>query len=190
MCKNAIPIDKLTVHNGTLFYPDYLLAWDEGKYIKTLPIPPGCPTHATWLTCCAIAYAGQYSQACINSASITNFAINSSLFYPDYSLMWDVGKCVNMLPIPSGQPTYSTQLSCCKAAYADQQSNACIQAIPLPPTSSPTKIGGPGIYYPNSLTLFLSPLEGLPTRTNWRAVLEPMLVSQAGFAFLRPIPNS
>ena len=148
-CKNAIPIDNSTVQNGTLFYPDYSLAWDEGTCIKTLPIPPGRPTFATLLTCCAIAYAGQYSQACTNSVSIINNATNSSLFYPNYSLAWDVGKCINQLPIPSGWPTYSTQLACCKAAYADQQSKACIQSLPSPPTSSPTKTGGPDIYYPD-----------------------------------------
>lgn len=211
-CKNAVPTNPI-VQIGTLYYPDYSLAWDEGICVKTLPIPSGRPTHTTLSACCATAYAGQYSQACINSESVANNATNSSLFYPDYSLPWDEGncksnlpipsgrptyssiwaccaaayagqwsqacvnaaaaasgnnpsstqplyypdyskawddgKCINLAPIPSGRPTYSTMLACCKAAYDNQQSKTCIQALPSPPTSSPTKVGGPDIYYPD-----------------------------------------
>ena len=135
--------------NSSLFYPNYSLSWDEGQCINTLPIPSGWPTYSSILACCAGAYAGQWSRACVNAAGGNNPNSTQPLFYPDYSVAWDYGRCINLAPIPSGRPTYSTQLACCKAAYAYQQSKACIQALPSPPTYSPTKVGGPDIYYPD-----------------------------------------
>ena len=41
-------------------------------------------------------------------------------------------------PLPSGIVSYPTQLDCCEGAFAGQSSNACVQSLPNPPTSSPT----------------------------------------------------
>lgn len=59
-------------------------------------------------------------------------------YYPDYSIPWDDGICIDILPIPSGRPTYSSMRECCNGAYVSQMSDACINYAP--PTAAPTYI--------------------------------------------------
>merc|ERR1719253_887868 len=51
--------------------------------------------------------------------------------------------------MPSGRPTYTSILACCKGAYGGQMSGACLAALPSPPTESPTATGGLDVFYPN-----------------------------------------
>jgi len=125
------------------YYADYSLAWSEGVCISTLPVPSGRPTYTSMLACCKAAYGGQTSNKCIaalpNPPTAAPTKVSPDLYYPDYSLAWTAGKCINTLPIPSGRPTYTSELACCKAAYAGQVSNACFADLPNPPTKAPTK---------------------------------------------------
>ena len=59
------------------------------------------------------------------------------VYYPDYGAAWDKGVCVNTRPMPSGRPTYSTMLACCKGAYAGQTNGYCLSQLDSPPTASP-----------------------------------------------------
>jgi hypothetical protein len=42
------------------------------------------------------------------------------IYYPDFTLAWPEGKCINTTPVPSGRLTYTSMLACCKAAYGGQ----------------------------------------------------------------------
>ena len=128
---------------GTDYYPNYDLAWPEGVCINTQPIPSGRPVYTTQLACCKAAYGGQTSGACIKGlASPPTMAPTKKggpdAYYPDYTLAWPEGKCINTVPMPSGRPVYTTQLACCKAAYAGQSSGACIKGMVSPPTFAPS----------------------------------------------------
>jgi hypothetical protein len=134
------------------YYPDYTLAWTSGICINTTPIPSGRPTYSSMLACCKAAYSGQLSGACIaalpNKPTSAPTKVGEGTFYPDYTLPWPEGKCISTTPIPSGRPTYSSMLACCKAAYLGQLSGACFAALPNKPTSAPTKVGE-GTFYPD-----------------------------------------
>ena len=114
-----------------------------------VPVPSGRPTYTSMLACCKAAYGGQTSNKCIaslpNPPTAAPTKVSPDVYYPDYSLAWTAGKCINTLPIPSGRPTYTSELACCKAAYAGQVSNACVADLPNPPTKAPTKkpVSGP-----------------------------------------------
>ena len=56
------------------------------------------------------------------TTSPTNTGNTGSLYYPDYETPWSDAGCVNVLPVPSGRPTYTSQLACCKGAYGGQVS--------------------------------------------------------------------
>jgi hypothetical protein len=146
------------------YYPDYTMPWTTGICINSTPIPSGRPTYSSMLACCKGAYGGQTTGACIaalpnkptsaptSTAAPTPTAAptkaGEGTYYPDYSLAWSVGKCINTTPIPSGRPTYSSMLACCKGAYGGQTSNFCISQLPNPPTAAPTKYSPP-LYYPD-----------------------------------------
>ena len=68
-------------------------------------------------------------------------------YHPTYSLPWNLGKC--QFVITCNSPSYTTELECCKAAYAGQTDNYCISQLANPPTPQPTNVGGPDIYYPD-----------------------------------------
>ena len=128
---------------GTNYYPNYNLAWPEGYCINTQPIPSGRPVYATMLACCKASYGGQASGACIkaliNPSTMAPIkAGGPDAYYPDYTLNWSEGKCINTVPMPSGRPVYTTQLACCKSAYAGQSSGACIKGMANPPTFAPS----------------------------------------------------
>lgn len=44
------------------------------------------------------------------------------VYYPDYTPVWDEGRCINTHSLPAGRPTYSTLVACCKAIYSLQPS--------------------------------------------------------------------
>jgi hypothetical protein len=46
-------------------------------------------------------------------------------------------------------PSYSTELECCKATFPNQNSGTCLSMLPAPPTVSPTSIDGPNAWYAN-----------------------------------------
>jgi len=68
-------------------------------------------------------------------------------WHPQYSAGWTEGYC--RLTVDCNSPSYSTQLACCKAAYAGQMSGTCLMNLPSPPTMSPTQTGGLDVYYPD-----------------------------------------
>ena len=134
------------------YYPDYTLTWSEGKCINTTPVPSGRPTYTSMLACCKAAYGAQVSMACIQALPTPPTGaptmLGSGVFYPDYSLPWTEGKCINSVPVPNGRPAYTTELACCKEAYGGQMSMACIKDLPNPPTPIPTKVN-PTVWYPD-----------------------------------------
>merc|ERR1719428_555621 len=125
-------------HGGLtdFWYPDYDTAWSIAGCKNTLPLPYNNPNdrpnYDTHIACCKGAYAGQVSGACLSelesppTTSPTNEGNTGSDYYPDYSLAWPEGKCINKLPVPSGRPTYSTKIACCSGAYGGQVSQTCI----------------------------------------------------------------
>jgi hypothetical protein len=206
------------------YYPDYTLAWPSGKCIATLPVPSGRPTYSSMLACCKAAYGGQTSGACIaalpsppttaptNTAAPTPTAAptkpGEGTYYPDYSLAWPSGKCIATLPVPSGRPTYSSMLACCKAAYGGQTSGACIAALPSPPTTAPTNTAAPtptaaptkageGTYYPDYSLAWASgkcintlPVpSGRPTYTTMLACCKGAYGGQTSNFCISSLPN-
>jgi len=71
----------------------------------------------------------------------------TSEWHPQYSEGWTDGTC--RFTKDCNSPGYSTELLCCKAAYAGQVSGKCLMSLPQPPTTSPTDAGGLAIYYPD-----------------------------------------
>ena len=68
-------------------------------------------------------------------------------WHPQYYAGWTKGFCGFIKDCNS--PGYSTELACCKHAYAGQMSRYCVSKLPSPPTTSPTKGGGLDVYYPD-----------------------------------------
>ena len=135
-----------------IYYPDYTVTWSEGICINTTPVPSGRPTYNSMLACCKAAYGGQMSMACIQALPTPPTGaptiLGGGVFYPDYSLPWPEGKCINTVPVPNGRPAYTTELACCKGAYGGQMSMTCIKDLPNPPTPIPTKVN-PTVWYPD-----------------------------------------
>ena len=99
------------------------------------------------------------------------------VYYPDYKTAWSEAYCINERPLPSGRPTYSSMLACCKVSpvtgdtsdarasfsqhptplffrrvqgsYGGQTSGKCLSMLNRPPTTSPTGVGGLDFYYPD-----------------------------------------
>jgi hypothetical protein len=134
------------------WHPNYSLGWSAG--VCRFVVDCNSPAFSTQLACCKGAYAGQVDGTCL--ASLPNPPTTAptetgglSVYYPDYSRAWPEGICINERPLPSGRPTYSTVLACCKGAYGGQTSGACLASLPNPPTTSPTETGGLSVYYPD-----------------------------------------
>jgi hypothetical protein len=68
-------------------------------------------------------------------------------WHPQYKLPggWAAGYC--LFTTDCDTPGYATELACCKGAYGGQVSGACLNALPNPPTQSPTPVGGLPFYY-------------------------------------------
>ncbi|EJK65095.1 hypothetical protein THAOC_14098, partial [Thalassiosira oceanica] len=140
----------------------YETAWILAGCLNTIPLPYNnindLPNYPTQLECCKGAYAGQMSGACLSqlesppTTSPTNTGNTGSLFYPDYSTAWPEAGCVNVLPVPSGRPTYTSHVACCKGSYGGQITGVCLSQLDSPPTTSPTSSGGLDVYYPDYKT--------------------------------------
>jgi len=142
-----------------VYYPLYEAAggWSAGYCTNDRPMPSDRPTYDTMLACCKGAYAGQMSGACLAklpsppTTSPTSSSFTAEFWYPDYESSWREAGCLNKLPLPfgpGGRPTFDTQLTCCKGAYAGQTSGKCLSQLPSPPTTSPTTADG-GVWYPD-----------------------------------------
>jgi len=125
------PTGSPTGSSGLEFwYPDYDTTWSVAGCINTRPMPSGRPTYKTMLECCKGAYGGQVSGACLSelpnppTTSPTSSA-GLDVWYPDYSLAWPSGICINDAPLPSGRPTYSSRAVCCSSAYGGQTTHTC-----------------------------------------------------------------
>ena len=70
-CLQSLPNPPTTAptESGDLdvYYPDYGTAWSEGACINTRPLPSGRPNYSTLSECCAEAYRGQVSNACVKT---------------------------------------------------------------------------------------------------------------------------
>ena len=94
-CLQSLPNPPTTspTESGPLdvFYPDYSTAWSQGACINTRPLPSGRPNYPTLSECCAEAYRGQSSNACIKTipgyqsptVSPTTDTLNPKPWYPD-----------------------------------------------------------------------------------------------------------
>jgi len=143
---------------GLLWYPDYSSAWSDAGCKNEVPLPftPNSrPTYDSQLECCKAAYGGQSSGKCLSelaSPPTTSPTIAGGIgdeWYPDYETAFFDAGCKAEIPVPSGRPTYDTQLECCKGAYGGQSSGKCLSELASPPTTSPTSAGGADVYYPN-----------------------------------------
>lgn len=86
----------------------------------------------------------------IYSSILGRFAILSVPLETSTPPQWTVAGCKNTLPLAfkrGDRPEYASQLECCKMAYGGQTSQACIQGLAVPPTSSPTMAGGLDVWY-------------------------------------------
>lgn len=166
-CLGELPSPPTTSPTATggfdFFYPDYETPWDQAGCKNDRPLPfltGGRPTYSTMLACCKGAYGGQTSGTCfanLPSPPTTSPTATGGFdfFYPDYETPWASATCKNDRPLPfttGGRPTYSSQLACCKGAYASQTSGACLTGLDNPPTTSPTVSGGLSVWYPNYTT--------------------------------------
>jgi hypothetical protein len=88
-------------------------------------------------------YGEQTSKVCLNSLpegerpTTSPTSEGGGLWYPDYSLGWNDGKCINKGPPPNGVTVFFFQLDCCLEVYGEQTSGACLADLPNPPTASP-----------------------------------------------------
>jgi len=89
----------------------------------------------------------------------------AAAWHPQYSSAWTDGFC--RFTVDCNSPAYATELACCRAAYAGQNSGTCLSNLPSPPTMSPTESGGLDVYYPDYTT-------------TW---------TEAGCINTRPLPN-
>mmetsp|Transcript_4109 Transcript_4109/g.9334 ORF Transcript_4109/g.9334 Transcript_4109/m.9334 type:complete len:442 (-) Transcript_4109:234-1559(-) len=83
-------------------------------------------------------------------AGSTTYRQPAAAWHPTYSQGWAGGEC--RYTVDCNSPAYSTQLQCCRGAYAGQTSGYCVSKLPSPPTTSPTNSGGLDVYYPDYST--------------------------------------
>lgn len=109
------------------WHPNYSAGWSGGYCVYT--IDPNTPSYPTQLDCCRGAYRGQISGYCLGRlpSPPTRAPTGSGgldVYYPDYTLPFAQGYCTNRRPMPmnGGRPTYTSEMACCKSAYAGQQS--------------------------------------------------------------------
>lgn len=136
------------------FYPVYEVAWSESGCSNALPLPfrnksdrPNYPTH---LACCRGAYGGQTSGICLsqldNPPTTSPTATGgSNQWTADRTMSYEIATCTNVRPnpyIPGAAIEYDSELLCCRGAYGNQASGACLGNLPSPPTESPTETGG------------------------------------------------
>jgi len=154
---------QITSLVSDFWYPDYDTSWPIAGCSNKFPLPfpnkNDRPNYSTQVACCKVAYAGQVSGKCLSqlasppTTSPTTEGGMSDFWYPDYDTVWSFAGCSNKLPLPypnkNDRPNYSTQVACCKGAYAGQVSGKCLSQLASPPTTSPTGVGGLDYYYPD-----------------------------------------
>jgi hypothetical protein len=132
-----------------IWYKKPDMDWAVGYCINDHPAPNGQTTYDSELECCKGAYAGQSSGACLASLpsppTASPVGVNEN-FYKAPNVDWDVGHCINTLPVPVGAKVYDSELECCKGEYATQLSGFCFTSLPSPPTASP--VGSDAEFYP------------------------------------------
>lgn len=106
------------------WHPTYDVGWSRGYCRFTVDCDS--PSYPSQLKCCQIAYAGQVSGHCLTTLPNppTSSPVDADgglpIYYPNYDENWSDGYCVNTLPMPSGRPTFASELECCKRAYGGQ----------------------------------------------------------------------
>lgn len=120
-------------------------------------------------------------------------------WHPVYSAGWTNGYC--RFTADCNSPGYSTQLACCKGAYAGQSSGNCLNGLPSPPTNSPTKKGTTGalldVYFPDyrmawpdAYCVNQGPLpNGRPTYSTMLACCKGAYAGQASGKCLSMLPS-
>jgi len=125
---------------GAAWHPQYSAGWTGGYCRYTVDC--NSPPYSSELACCKGAYAGQISGKCLSSlpnppTTSPTDAGGLEVYYPDYDTTWTEAGCLNERPMPSGRPTYSTMLACCKGAYGGQMSGKCLSMLPISQKKSP-----------------------------------------------------
>lgn len=102
----------------------------SGACLASLPSPPTASPTETGEPSFVMSFDPDFQSFCFSPPLLPPPHRHSSrctpggidVYYPDYSMTWTEGHCINSRPMPSGRPTYATMLECCKAAYAGQVS--------------------------------------------------------------------
>jgi hypothetical protein len=128
-------------NTAAAWHPTYSAGWTNGYCRNTVDC--NSPSYSSELACCKGAYGGQVSGYCLGQlpsppTTSPTEAGGLDVYYPDYATPWSDAFCINTRPLPSGRPSYSTMIACCKGAYAGQMSGKCLSELPSPPTGSPT----------------------------------------------------
>ena len=145
------------------YYPIYEVSWTDSGCSNKLPLPfknkADRPNYATHLACCTGAYGGQMSGKCLSEMENppTSSPTDSGgwgKWIPDRNTDYQIATCLSTKPDPylvGAYTEYDSLLECCKGAYANQASGACLSELPSPPTDSPIDsagVGGSGLFYP------------------------------------------
>jgi hypothetical protein len=75
--------------------------------------------------------------------------LQTVLYYPKRDNGFDEGYCTANDKYKDSGAGFTTELACCKAHFAGQQSGKCFSMLPNPPTTAPTGVDGPDIWYAN-----------------------------------------
>ena len=75
--------------------------------------------------------------------------LQTVLYYPKRDNGFDEGYCTANDKYKDSGAGFTTELACCKAHFAGQQSGKCFSMLPNPPTTAPTGVDGPDICYSN-----------------------------------------
>ncbi|EJK76888.1 hypothetical protein THAOC_01324 [Thalassiosira oceanica] len=130
-CLNTLPLPYNNV-NDRPNYPTQVITYypqhKRGLGYNMSISRTASSLHLPKLECCKKSYAGQTTGVCLSlsqlasppTTSPTNTGNTGSLYYPDYNTAWSDAGCINVLPMPSGRPTYTSHLACCKGAYGGQ----------------------------------------------------------------------
>ena len=119
--------------------------------------PPFDPSTSHLFDSSRLSLHGNYSTMILTSASIALLLGvcplaaegQTAKWHPTFSVGWADGYC--RYTTENNSPGYSTQLACCKSAYAGQVSGYCLSTLPAPPTTSPTTTGNLlEVWYPGA----------------------------------------
>ena len=85
------------------------------------------------------AHKEYYKRTASNNDERRLSCFTSAAWHPFYAAGWTSGHC--RYTVDCDSPSYSTELACCKNAYAGQMLGYCISMLPTPPTARPTETG-------------------------------------------------